>query len=92
MSLVLVVSEYDSKNLMNTVIEKVLENECYSHISYAMNRPLRLLIKDTSLLTEEEIYRTAYSYPSNDFKFMNSLFDSKTTTNYFVVKISLIQL
>ncbi|WP_243176754.1 hypothetical protein [Clostridium gasigenes] len=48
------VSEYDSENLMNTVIEKVLENECYSHISYAMHQPLRLLIKDTSLLTEEE--------------------------------------
>ena len=44
------VSEYYSEIIMNRVIEEVLENERYSNISYAMHQPLKLLIKDTSLL------------------------------------------
>ncbi|MBU3087170.1 hypothetical protein KPL42_01555 [Clostridium gasigenes] len=58
---------------MNTVIEKVLENECYRHISYAMHQPLRLLIKDTSLLTEEESVYAKHPWTHTDFILFNKI-------------------
>ncbi|MBU3109470.1 AAA domain-containing protein [Clostridium gasigenes] len=67
------VSEYDSENLMNIVIEKVLENESYRHISCAMHQPLRLLIKDTSLLTEEESAYAKQSWTHTDFILFNKI-------------------
>ena len=67
------VSQYDSENLMNIVIEKVLENEIYSHISYAMHQQLRLLIKDTSLLTEEESTYAKRPWTHTDFILFNKI-------------------
>ena len=67
------VSDYASEILMNTVVEKVLENESYSHISYAMHQPLRLLIKDISLLTKEEIVFAKHPWTHTDFILFNKI-------------------
>lgn len=67
------VSQYDSENLMNIVIGKVLENESFSDLSYAMHQPLSLLIKDTTLLTEEEKRFVKCSWTHTDFIIFNKL-------------------
>lgn len=67
------VSEYSSEIIMNRVIEKVLENERYSHISYAMHQPLKLLIKDTSLLTGEESDYVKHPWTHTDFIVFNKI-------------------
>ena len=59
--------------LMNKVVEKVLENEKYSHISYAMHQPLKLLIKDTSLLTQEEREYAKHPWTHTDFILFNKI-------------------
>ena len=48
------VSNFKSENLMNLIVEKVLKIEHYSNLSYNVNYPLHKLIKDTSMLNEEE--------------------------------------
>lgn len=48
------VSAYDSENLMNGIITKVLNKEGYHSLDYVLHQPLRMLIKDTSKLTEAE--------------------------------------
>lgn len=48
------ISEYDSENLLNTVIEHILQEETFSFIDCATHVSLFNLIKDYSLLSEEE--------------------------------------
>lgn len=48
------VSEYESENLMNRLIEKVLSDPKYQHLGRVMHQPLRMLIKDTSKLNPDE--------------------------------------
>lgn len=48
------ISEYDSENLMYTVIEKVLSEESYSGIDCAVRVSLGTVVKDFSSLTEAE--------------------------------------
>ena len=48
------ISEYDSENLLYTIIERILQNEAYSSVSYAVHVSLIHLIKDYTMLTEEE--------------------------------------
>lgn len=67
------VSEYSSEIIMNRVVEKVLENEKYSHISYAMHQPLKLLIKDTSLLTQEESAYLKHPWTHTAFILFNKI-------------------
>ncbi|MDD2829800.1 MAG: AAA domain-containing protein [Sulfuricurvum sp.] len=49
------VSNYQSENLMNVIIEKVLDLEQYSNLAYNINYPLNKLIKDTSILNADEL-------------------------------------
>src|SRR5699024_8527780 len=49
------ISEYDSENLLYTVIEKVLQGGAYASVSCAEHVALFHLIKDYTMLTEEEI-------------------------------------
>lgn len=49
------VSNYQSENLMNVIIEKVLKVEQYSNLAYNINYPLNKLIKDTSILNADEL-------------------------------------
>ena len=48
------ISEYDSENLLFTVIERILQEETFSFIDCASHVSLFNLIKDYSLLSEEE--------------------------------------
>ena len=48
------VSEYDSENLMYSVIQKVLSEETFSTIGCAIHVSLATLVKDYNPLTEEE--------------------------------------
>ncbi|CAI3582092.1 AAA domain-containing protein [Clostridium neonatale] len=49
------VSEFDSENLMNTLIEEVLDIEEYNSLGKIMHYPLNVVIRDTSSLNEEEL-------------------------------------
>lgn len=48
------VSQYKSENLMNVVIENILNNEEFQHLGVMLNYSLNKIIKDTSLLNDEE--------------------------------------
>lgn len=48
------VSKHISENLMHNVIEKVLNDSRFHSLDYVLHQPLRMLITDTSNLTEEE--------------------------------------
>jgi len=48
------VSQYKSENLMNVVIENVLNNEELQHLGFFLDYSLNKIIKDTSLLNDEE--------------------------------------
>src|SRR5690625_2719427 len=49
-----IVSLYTSENLMNIIISKVLQEPRFSHLSYVLHQPLRMLLRDTSKLTQDE--------------------------------------
>ncbi|MBF6057429.1 AAA domain-containing protein [Thiomicrorhabdus heinhorstiae] len=49
-----VISSYKSENLMNALIEEVISSERFSNLSQIPNYPLRSLIQDLSLLSENE--------------------------------------
>ena len=49
------ISEYDSENLMYSVIQGILSEEAFSSIGCAVHVSLATLIRDYSRLTEEEI-------------------------------------
>ena len=49
------ISEYDSENLLYTVIEKILQSGAYTSVSCAEHVALFHLIKDYTMLTKEEI-------------------------------------
>ena len=48
-------SEFDSENLMYSLIEELLEEDKYSKLSVAMHIPLKYLIRDYSKLEPDEI-------------------------------------
>ena len=48
------VSEYDSENLMHSVIQEILSDELFSSIGCAVHFSLATLVKDYAPLTEEE--------------------------------------
>jgi superfamily I DNA and/or RNA helicase len=47
-------SQFQSENLMAVLIEEVLELEAYRHLNYVFNYILSNLLKDTSILSEDE--------------------------------------
>jgi len=49
------VAEYDSENLMNALIDKVLNIEEYNSLEKILHYSLNAVIKDTSSLNEEEL-------------------------------------
>ena len=48
------VSEFASENLMNIVIEKILVRDQFKSLDRILHQPLKMLIKDTSKLTQAE--------------------------------------
>ncbi|WP_233961836.1 AAA domain-containing protein [Pectobacterium versatile] len=49
-----VISQFDSENLMATLLEKILADKMFTSFMYKHNYTLGLLIKDFSILTEAE--------------------------------------
>ena len=48
------ISEYDSENLMYSLIEEIIADNKYSSLDVACHFPLNMLIKNTELLNEQE--------------------------------------
>ena len=48
------VSEHKSENLMSLIIDEVLKEDNFLHLDVVLHRQLRVIIKDFSLLNEEE--------------------------------------
>ena len=51
------VSQYESENLMNAVIEKVLSQPEFANLDYVMHQPLKMLIRDPQKLDERKQIR-----------------------------------
>ena len=62
------VSEYKSENLMNTVIEKVLSGEGYSHLAKVLHLSLNRMIRETDFLNDKE--RKFVQNPSTHVDFL----------------------
>src|SRR5699024_5562386 len=67
------VSEYPSENLMNMVIEEVLSEKAFHHLDVILHQPLRMLIKDTSLLSKAEYTYAMNSWTHTDFVIFNKM-------------------
>jgi len=67
------VSEFDSENLMNMVIEKVLREDKFKFLDRVLHQPLKMLIKDTSKLTEVEYKFVMNILTHTDFIIFNKL-------------------
>lgn len=61
------VSKYNSENLMNSLIEKVLNKDEYKSLGKVLNYPLNMLIRDTSKLDEKEFKYATNSLTHTDF-------------------------
>jgi len=48
------VSIYDSENLMNILIESILEDKKFNGLGISIHVPLKMLLRDISLMTQEE--------------------------------------
>lgn len=76
-------NRYASEQLMEILIDKILLDLNLSHISYITNYPLKSLIKDPSLLDNEE-YRFVYETDShNDF----ILYNKVTKENLLAIEV-----
>ncbi len=67
------VSEYDSENLMNAVIEKVLRLPEFIHLDYVMHQPLKMLIRNLEKLNEQECRFVMNIHTHTDFLIFNKL-------------------
>ncbi|GKX67682.1 AAA domain-containing protein [Inconstantimicrobium mannanitabidum] len=67
------VSEFASENLMNSVIEKVLEDEKFKCFDKVLHQPLKMLIRDTSKLNEKEYKFVMNSLTHTDFLIFNKI-------------------
>lgn len=67
------VSDYASENLMNIVIEKILDLPEFRGLDRVLHQPLRMLIKDTSKLLEEERLYAMNILTHTDFVIFNKV-------------------
>lgn len=67
------VSEYNSETLMNLVIEKVLKNEKFQCLDKVLHQPLKMLIRDTSKLSEKEYKFAMNILTHTDFLIFNKI-------------------
>ncbi|WP_315072478.1 AAA domain-containing protein [uncultured Clostridium sp.] len=61
------VSKYDSENLMNILIEKILNYEEFKELDKVLYYPLNMLIRDKSRLDEKELKFVTNSLTHTDF-------------------------
>jgi very-short-patch-repair endonuclease len=67
------VSHYESENLINAVIEKVLKNPEYSNLDHVMHQPLKMLIRNPEKLNEAETRFAMNILTHTDFVIFNKL-------------------
>lgn len=67
------VSKYDSENLMNAVIEKVLNQSDFQNLGHVMHQPLKMLIRDPKKLDEAECRFAMNVLTHTDFVIFNKL-------------------
>ncbi|UCZ54996.1 AAA domain-containing protein [Bacillus shivajii] len=67
------VSKFDSENLMNNVIEKVLSLPKFQSLDHVLHQPLRMLIKDPVKLTDEERKYAMNILTHTDFVIYNKI-------------------
>jgi len=67
------VSEYESENLMNAVIEKILSLPEFHNLDRAMHQPLKMLIRNPEKLDDEECRFAMNILTHTDFVIFNKL-------------------
>jgi hypothetical protein len=67
------VSDYESENLMNAVIEKVLDLPEFQNLGYVMHQPLKMLIRNPEKLDENECRFAMNVLTHTDFVIFNKL-------------------
>lgn len=67
------VSEYDSENLMYSLIEEIIANNKYSSLGVVCHFPLNMLIKNPELLNEQECRYTMNPATHLDFLIYNRI-------------------
>ena len=67
------ISEFDSENLMYSLIEKIIADNKYSFLEVACHFPLKTLIRDTQFLNEQEDRYTKNSSTHLDFLIYNKI-------------------
>ena len=67
------VSDYESENLMNMVIEKVLGLPEFQHLDRVMHQPLKMLIRNPEKLDEKECRYAMNILTHTDFLIFNKL-------------------
>ena len=67
------VSEFDSENLMFSIIEEVLANDVFSKLSVVTHQPLNTIIRDLHKLDDNEARFTMNSWTHVDFMIYNNI-------------------
>ncbi|MEG2529957.1 MAG: AAA domain-containing protein [Anaerovoracaceae bacterium] len=67
------VSEYDSENLMYSIIEEVLAKDKFSKLSVIVHQPLNSIIRDLHKLNDDEARFTMNSWTHVDFLIYNQI-------------------
>jgi len=67
------VSEYESENLINAVIEKVLSQPEFNNLDHVMHQPLKMLIRNAEQLDEAECRYAMNVLTHTDFVIFNKL-------------------
>lgn len=67
------VSDFDSENLMYSLIEEVLSNNEFSNLSVAIHVPLKMIIRNIEKLTSDERKFTLNPWTHTDFLIFNKL-------------------
>ena len=66
-------SQYESENLMYSLIKKILEDEEFSHLDVIFEYPLNRIVKDISLLNNEELRYISSLLAHIDFLIYNKI-------------------
>ncbi|WP_194190664.1 AAA domain-containing protein [Clostridium chrysemydis] len=77
------VSKYDSENILNVILEKILEEDRFKDMDFAMHEPLKLLLKNTDLLNEEELKYAMHPWTHTDF----IIFDKYDKSPILVIEV-----
>lgn len=67
------VSKFESENLMNAVIEKVLSQDQFQNLSWVMHQPLKMLIRNPEKLDDNECQFAMNVLTHTDFVIFNKL-------------------